>query len=101
MINLKTLKGQVEYCLRHHPETRNSDIVLMTQIWHRFYGVGSQVWLYQLGSLPREDSVKRLRAMITKDGLYLPTKPEVAKKRRINEEIYRKYLGYNPELREV
>jgi hypothetical protein len=49
----------------------------------------------------REDHVKRIRAALNEKDKYLPTDPEVRKKRNINEERWRGFLGLNPELREV
>lgn len=99
---IKTLKGQVEHCLREHPSTRNSDILLMTILWREFYptqivevyGV-AHISLSALYVLPREDNIKRVRAQFQNDkGLYLPTDWKVAQKRGIAEDEWRVALGF-------
>lgn len=94
----KTLTRQVEHCLKHFPETRNSDLTLLHQIWREYYPqrikVGQSgkegVWLSDMFDLPREDAVKRIRAKFQNDfGKYLPTSWEVAKQRKINEQKWR------------
>ena len=107
---MRPLKEKVIYCLKKYPETRNSDIKLTNAVWVDFYqgflfrdGEGSWcVRLLSLYSMPREDDIKRVRATIqNKKHLFLPTDWEVAKQRKIKEEVWRSYLGYNPELRKV
>lgn len=100
--DIKTLKGQVEYCLRAYPETRNSDITLTIQIWREFYpermrklGERMAVELKDLYDLPREDNVKRARAYFQNDKkLYLPTELSIAKRRGILEDEWRVAMGY-------
>lgn len=92
----------VETILRNIPESRNSDITLMIEIWEKYYpnyikkGSSGErgVWLKDLYTLPREDSVKRLRAQFNHDGKYFPTDWKIAKGRGIKEDVWRKELGY-------
>ena len=95
---IKTLKGQVEHCLKNYPDTRNSDITLTIQIWREFYPekvIGEAVALKDLYELPREDNVKRARAYFQNDKkLYWPTSLEIAKKRGILEDEWRVAMGY-------
>lgn len=99
-----TLKKQIEEVLNDTPDTRNSDIALMHAVWERFYrymlGTDQNGRLYialeDMYDVPREDTVKRLRAFFTTEGKYLPTSLEVAKQRRINEDRWREALGYPP-----
>jgi hypothetical protein len=97
------LREQVLDCLLNFPDTRNSDIKLTNSIWYKYYPDKIQkndngelvVRLLDLYDLPREDNVKRIRATIQNDeGKFLPTDKEVIKQRRINEEKWRKELGY-------
>ena len=96
---IKTLKQKVIEVLKKYPETRNDDILLTTQIWREFYWShleDDKIALRDLHKVPREDHVKRIRAKIqNEEGLYLPTSWIVAKKRNINEDVWREYLGYN------
>lgn len=96
-----TLKTQVQNILRDVPATRDSDITLMIELWRRHYpsslltgSSGKQaVLLDKLYDLPREDNIKRLRAHIQNvEKLYLPTKPSVAKQRKIKEEEWLDYM---------
>src|SRR3990167_9348170 len=107
---LRTLKSKILVCLEIHPETRNCDIALTCSIWKEFYrehltyadfNSGPPyrgklvVELEKLSILPREDHIKRIRAVIqNKEGQYLPTIWDVAKQRGINEEKWKKALGY-------
>ena len=80
-------------------EPRNSDIALTIAIWQKWYSVGtnedSVVHLYRLFDLPREDNVKRVRAVLQNvEGKYLPTSWEVARKRGIEREKWEQALGY-------
>ena len=67
---MKTTKEMVEACLRNIPETRNSDITLMIEVWRRYFPqrikrgqTGEEgIWLKDLYDLPREDNIKRERA---------------------------------------
>jgi len=102
-IYIKKLKDKVEYCLRNFEDTRNDDILLTIKIWETFHpsalkqdAVGNRVvYLNKLFDLPREDNVKRIRAKFqNEERKYLPTKAEVRRKRGINEDSWRAYLGY-------
>lgn len=104
---LKDLKSKVEHILQKYPETRNSDIVLTRMVVHEYLPHYCQkigdIWWYHEDSLyiAREDQIKRIRAKFNEKSLYLPTNEEVLKKRRLNEETWRKQLGLNPEMRTV
>lgn len=97
-MNLRTLKGQVEYTLKTLPATRNSDIALTISVWQYFYPSlvqDGKVALDNLFDLPREDSVKRIRAKFQNEmNLYLPTDEKVALARGFKEEEWRELLGY-------
>lgn len=109
MAKLKVMKGQIEQMLSEYPETRNSDLRLTQAVWWRFYNQYIEIIegkyyisLPNLFNVPSQDDIKRIRAKIQNDEhKYLPTNWEVAKLRHWKEEEYRKFLGYNPELRTV
>lgn len=98
------LRDMVEERLQNDEETRNSDIKLTISVWRKYYpnyvldtsqGDKSGIFLDALFILPREDNVKRIRAKIqNEEKKYLPTDPEVRKKRKISEEEWYDYLGY-------
>ena len=98
---MRHLKKKIEYCLQKYPETRNSDIKLTNSIWVEYYGdklikINDRllVHLTDLYELPTQESVKRIRAKLNEQGLYLPTSEEVLKQRRLLEKKYR--LEYSP-----
>lgn len=109
-MNLKNLTGQVEYILSTNEEARNSDIALTIFVWKRFYSGKIGGWdaqdgfnlegtvaLKDLFDLPREDNIKRVRAVFQNSKMqYLPTDQKIAEARGINEETWRKHLGYPP-----
>jgi hypothetical protein len=108
------LRDMVETVLKDNEETRNSDIKLTIAIWIKYYpdyvldtsqGDKSGIFLDALFILPREDNVKRIRAKIqNEEKKYLPTDPEVRRKRKISEEEWYDYLGYartNPNQTEL
>jgi hypothetical protein len=107
-----TLKEKVLYCLEKEPRTRDSDTTLTNYLWLEFYrkflfqNVDNSwcVKIIDLYQLPTQDDVKRWRAKIQNDKknpMFLPTSLEVVKKRKINEELWRSQLGFNPELRTI
>lgn len=94
------LKNMVEDVLKRFPETRNSDIELTIRIWKEYFP--SRIFehrgresahLIDLFDLPREDNIKRIRAVIQNvQGRYLPTVWEVAKKRGMKEQEWRNFI---------
>lgn len=95
------LKNMVELVLEDNPvfagvEARNSDIALTILIWRRWYGVENGIALGRLFHLPREDNVKRVRAVLQNvEHKYLPTDPSILIKRGIEEAYWFDALGYN------
>jgi len=93
------LKSKIEAVLRDVPETRNDDVLLTITIWKKYHssyifqftpdqrGPGDYVNLLAIRYLPREDHIKRIRAKIQNEEFrFLPTRIEVARQRKINEE---------------
>jgi hypothetical protein len=104
-MELRTLKKQVELALDNFPGTRNSDVELTLKVWEAFYP--EKIWQFEVAKgrkfiemkslfdLPREDNIKRIRAKIqNEEGRYLPTSWEVARKRGIEEDKWRVFMGY-------
>lgn len=95
------LKKMVELMLDENPkyhgvEARNSDIALTILIWQRWYDVGAVIVLTRLFDLPREDNVKRVRAVFQNtEHKFLPTDPSILIKRGIEEAYWFDALGYN------
>lgn len=103
MIN--TLKNQVLKTLEKYPKARNSDVVLMLNLWVTYYPSRihrdnpespSFVYLRDIIDLPREDLIGRVRRIIQNvENKFLPTSLEVVKQRKINEQIWRDYILNN------
>ena len=92
-----TLKKQVEKILQDYPNTRNSDITLMIELWKQYYPQRireERIFLMDLYDLPREDNLKRIRALFNAKGKYWPTDLKIAVGRGIKEEQWREVLGY-------
>lgn len=102
---MRNLRAIIEQCLKEDEASRNSDIRLTNYLWIKHYGGRLfkdndgkwSVRLIDIYGLPREDDVKRIRALFNNKGMYLPTDPEVIKQRRLNELQWRKELGYTRE----
>jgi hypothetical protein len=106
-MKFKNLKEKILKTLSLYPETRDCDIELTTRIWKEYYpkklkyreaDARYYVALDDLLLIPREDHIKRIRAVIqNEEHKYLPRKMEVRKKRKIAEEEWRKALnnGFN------
>lgn len=101
------LYDQIEAVLREYPGARDCDVHLTLMIWWTFYstrlikveGNIPAVKLSEIKKLPREDHVKRYRARIqNEENRYLPTKWEVAKKRRIARKQWEEALGYTSKI---
>lgn len=102
-MNKKTLKNQVYSILRDIPESRNSDITLLIELWNRYYPQfiinsdtsGQLIRLKDLFDLPQQDAIKRIRAGIqNNDREYLPTDIKVLIGRAIQSDEWKKFLGY-------
>ena len=107
---MKTLKAKVKYVLEKYPDARNSDKKMINAIWVEFYKDflfrnENNEWcvkLLELYKMPNGDELCRIRRKIQNvDKEFLPTDPETIKHRKTKEEDWRKFLGYNPELRQV
>ena len=100
---IRNLRKIVETELSKNEKARNDDRYLTLLIWWRYfpeYFIMHECKHYikadAVLSLPREDNVKRLRAKIqNEEHKFLPTDPEVRRKRGISEEVWLKYCTYN------
>lgn len=99
------LEKQIIHILAKDKESRNTDIRLMKALWYTFYrpfihqDLKGRYFVYfdDYDKLPTHDNIKRIRAKIQNEKkLYLPTRWDVAKKRKLAENEWRKHLGYDP-----
>lgn len=100
---MKNLKEKIIHCLEKFPNTRNDDAQLTFKVIHEyypdeiFYDEKKERWFISTFALKqiREDHVKRIRAKLNEEHLFLPTNPKVCKQRKIAEKYWREELGYN------
>lgn len=93
---MKTIKQQVEECLKRFPEARNDDKFLIPCVWALFYphllfnnGDGRKsVVLNDIMKLPSTETIRRVRQKFQSEGLYQASK-ETQLKREENEERMR------------
>lgn len=91
-----TITEQVEYILSNYEHTRENDKVLTVTVWRIFYKVSHTITVEMyLKDLPTGDIIKRIRAKLNSKGLYLPKDPEVCRARKILEDVYTEFRGYN------
>jgi hypothetical protein len=104
------LKNKVANILNENPETRNCDIKLMICLWSKYFPVhikttisGQQgIFLSSLYTLPTQESIKRVRAIIQNDEhRFLPTDARTRKQRRIGEEEWRGWINQQTEYKRM
>lgn len=109
------MKTMVLQILKDYPRARDSDAWLTIKLWCVYFPSKIQsiwvddpdpknetgrkerkyIFLDDILDLPKEDQVKRVRAIIqNQENLYLPTSWEVAKQRDINEAVWRNYTNH-------
>lgn len=113
MPKINKLKEKVIHALEVDEQSRNSDIRLIQTIWYLHHKESLlqapdgtyYVKVRDLATLPREDHASRIRRKVQEEAMvklangvasaarYLPTNPEVVKQRKMNEDVWRKFLG--------
>lgn len=99
----KHLITKVASILNRFPETRNSDVALMTKFWEVFQGHrGSSVSFEKLFELERLTSIARTRAKIQNEyGLFQADK-KIRRFRQNKEEIQKEYeIATKPEIESI
>jgi hypothetical protein len=94
------LKIKILDILERVEKTRNDDIELMLHIWNvyhkdflHYHDAKIGVTFESIRILPRNDDIKRIRAVIqNEEGKFLPTDPKVRRKRRLSEDDWRAWL---------
>jgi hypothetical protein len=104
------LKNKVSNILNEHPETRNCDIKLMIYLWNKHFSAhikvtnnGQQgIYLSSLYTLPTQESIKRVRAIIQNDEhRFLPTDEKVRRQRRVSEDEWRNWINQQNEYKRL
>ena len=97
---MENLQEKVIECLKHYPHTRNNDAQFTFCVIWKYYPTEVKIideeWFISTKALKivREDGVKRIRAKLNEQGLYLPDDPNVRRQRKIKEQEWLKFLGY-------
>ena len=94
MKKLMTVHKMVSQVLKDTPETRNSDKLLIVEIYKRYYGIGPhQRWdeVFMRKDLPNWESIGRCRRKIQEEDETMRAVKEVADTRYENQ---REYIDY-------
>jgi len=94
---LSTVKERIEYLLRKYPDARNSDFYLLILYIRHFVPELSKYIKFIPYEIIRKydgltETVRRARQLVQAEGKYLPTEPEVLRKRRRLAEKFRKVI---------
>jgi len=93
---LRTVKERVEYILEKHPNARNSDLYLIILYLRYFTELGKYIRYIPYEVIKQYDgiteTIRRMRQKIQEEGRYLPTDPEVLRRRRKLYELYRRAI---------
>lgn len=87
---MKTKAEKVAHVLASHPETRESDNLLINAYWRIFDGCER---LNDMLKATPPEAIIRVRRKLNEQGSYLPMDSEVRKRRRINEETVRQGIS--------
>lgn len=88
---LRDTKKKVAYILENYPESRNNDTLLIKLYWEIFDQVKTINDVMRASS---PETIRRCRQRLNEEGLYLPTDPKVAQRRRRNSVIMRQNIRH-------
>ncbi|MEQ1678482.1 MAG: hypothetical protein ABL876_17435, partial [Chitinophagaceae bacterium] len=90
---------QVEYCLSHFEEARNSDKELCIRLFQTFYGITESMKMDDFFKVPSFESIVRSRRKIQEERRYPPTREEVAVARGWSREMFAEFFANKKELK--
>lgn len=94
---LRTVKDRVEYLLARYPDARNSDLYLTILYLRKFTELGKYIRYIPYNVIKKYDGVfetiRRTRQKIQEEGRYLPTDPEVLRRRKKLAQKYKKIIN--------
>lgn len=90
----------VRQLLKDEPDCRNDDKLLMLRVFQKFLNQAENgkviLTLDNISEIPSAETIIRTRAKIQNDeGVYLPTDPDVRRRRGISEQVYREWAQTN------
>lgn len=95
------LKNRILFLLKEFPKTRDNDVYLTLKFWLHYYKSrldltdpkNPKVSFKDIMDLPREEHIRRIRAIIqNEEHKFLPIDPQVRKQRKISEREWSNYL---------
>lgn len=87
--SLKNIEQRVGLVLAKYPDARNDDKLLIKLYWEEFDKVKS---LNDIVDATPPETIMRVRRKLNEKGKYLPTDPEVLKRRRLYQVLMRKNI---------
>lgn len=94
---LRTVKERVEYLLEKYPDARNSDLYLTILYLRRFTELGRYIKYIPYDVIKKYDgvfeTVRRTRQKIQEEGRFLPTDPDVLRRRKKLAEKFRRVVN--------
>jgi len=93
----KQTKDHVRIILEQNEQARNSDAILVVELYKRFYYMQDPVSLTKLTEIMKYCNpydITRYRQKFNSQGRFLPTSEEVAKQRRLKIADMKESLGY-------
>lgn len=90
-MTIKKVKENVALLLKENPELRNDDRLLIFAYWNTFDDAKLKMPEHPITSC---ESIRRIRAKWQSEGFFLPTNPDVIKKRRKQRYKIEDALGY-------
>lgn len=94
----KQLKEQVRLTLEHFPQTRNSDALLIMNLYIEFYHMANPVGhrkLLEIMEYAKPSDIVRIRQKFNQDKRYLPTDEKIIRERTKRIKGAREVLGYD------
>lgn len=86
---IKTVTKLVEYHLSTDERCRNDDKWLIYKVFRNFTNI--YIPFEDFNKMPSFDSVRRVRQKTQANGDFLPTSPEVIKRRRSREKYFKEW----------
>jgi len=94
---LRTTKERVEYILGKYPDARNSDLYLVILYLRKYTELGKYIRYIPYEIIRKYDgifeTIRRTRQKIQEEGRFLPTDPEVIRKRKRLAEKFRRTVN--------
>lgn len=87
--------------LEKEPRCRNDDLWLVLQVWQKKQQIKLFIPYDEIQYMINPETIRRVRQEIQNDeGLFLPTDPQVLIRRRVREDLIRKYYAGHAVLKE-